>query len=54
MEDHVWDEVRYSLVSRHRASQPEKREDTGPKPGTFDWLITYSEQEKERSIYRPR
>ncbi len=39
-EDHAWDELRYSLVSRHRPSKHEGRKHTGPKPGTFDWLIS--------------
>lgn len=53
MEDHCWDEVRYSLSSRHRPT-PLRVEEESPKPGTFDWLLTYDEREKERSIYRPR
>ena len=53
MEDHVWDEVRYSLVSRHRPYIVDSEEE-GPKPGTFDWLISYDSDETERSPYRPR
>lgn len=53
MEDHCWDETRYSLVSRHRPPRKEdKKED--PVPGTFEWLINYDSQDTERSPYRPK
>ena len=48
-EDHAWDELRYSLVSRHRAPK-EKRKQSGPKPGTFDWLISLSEPKTKHPL----
>lgn len=46
MEDHVGDEWRYSMVSRHRyRPQVIEKQDKGLKPFTWDW-ITYSEEEK--------
>jgi hypothetical protein len=53
MEDHPYDEVRYSLSSRQMDADKPKAEETGPKPGTFDWLVQYGgEPTAERSIYR--
>jgi len=55
MEDHSYDEVRYSLSSRQMDADKPKPQETGPKPGTFDWLCQYgSRPETERSIYRRR
>jgi hypothetical protein len=53
MEDHAWDELRYSLVSRHRPPH-QGAGDNSPRPGSFDWLISYDAEDKERSPYRPR
>lgn len=53
MEDHVWDELRYSLVSRHKAVVPEQKS-TEPEPGSFDWLIKVTEELKKKSRYRSR
>ena len=37
-EDHVYDEVRYSLMSRRlKSRKPEEKK--GPEPGTFDYLL---------------
>lgn len=52
MEDHAWDEVRYSLTSRHQLVEQGKPKDEGPKPGTFDWLLQYGNEPRRRSIYR--
>ena len=51
MEDHAWDETRYSLVSRHRAlnlGTPVK----GPKPWTFDWLVGQTSPPPRVTKYR--
>lgn len=37
-EDHAWDELRYSIASRH-APKPKKPPRTGPRPGSFDALV---------------
>lgn len=53
MEDHVWDEWRYSLVSHQRIFKTSAQESNEPVPGTFDWLMKYgNEQEKKASMYR--
>jgi len=49
-EDHVFDEFRYSLVSRHALGKPPKAI-TNPKPGTFDYLLT-EEQREKKSRYK--
>ena len=51
MEDHVWDEVMYSLRSRHKALQPGKA-GSKPKEGTFDWMLeaTAAQEKKTRAI----
>lgn len=51
MEDHVWDELRYSLVSRHRQA-PQEEKDDGPPVGSYDWLVKETEPPKRKSIYR--
>jgi len=51
MEDHVWDEVRYSLTSRHRGPQI-KQANSEPKPGTFDHLLKITAKTKRKSTYR--
>ena len=52
MEDHVWDEWRYSLVSHQRIYKDEKEEDKEPVPGTFDWLMKYgTATEDQQSRY---
>ena len=51
MEDHAWDEVRYSLVSHQRIFTSDDKEDTGPKPGTFEWLMQYGTEPKRKSPY---
>ena len=53
MEDHCWDETRYSLVSRHlKPVKKEKKE--GPKPGTFDHLVQATKDTKRprNMVYR--
>lgn len=52
MEDHAWDECRYALTSRHQLLTQDKPKDTGPKPGTFDWLCQYGSEPASRSRYR--
>lgn len=52
MEDHAWDECRYSLTSRHQLLTKERPKDTGPKPGSFDWLCQYGGEPRSRSPYR--
>ncbi len=54
MEDHPWDEFRYSITAHHRRHIDKELVDTGPKPGTFDWLMQYGSEEKKKSIYRSR
>lgn len=52
MEDHVWDEFRYSLVSHQQPLTMLKPKDEDPKPGTFDWLMQYGQEKPKKSIYR--
>lgn len=52
MEDHTWDEFRYALVSRVRIFTAENAEDSGPEPGSFDWLCQYGQEPKKKSMYR--
>lgn len=53
MEDHAWDEFRYSLVSHQKIFVTRDKDDGEPKPGTFDWLMQYGlTEEKKRSKYR--
>ena len=52
MEDHCWDELRYSLVAHQKIFRNLKKEEEEPKPGTFDWLMKYgTEEEKKHSPY---
>lgn len=46
-EDHAWDELRYSLVSRHRPKTKSIKE-SGLQPGTFDWLLKVTEKPKAK------
>jgi len=48
MEDHAWDETRYSLTSRHKVLSREMKKEE-PKPGTFDHMIQITD--KQRSVY---
>lgn len=52
MEDHVWDEARYSLSAHHKIFKDEDEVDNEPVPGTFDWLLKYGAEEKKASKYR--
>lgn len=47
-EDHVWDELRYSLVSRQRKPTPEDAGDPGLKPFSQEWLEYEDGKEKPR------
>ena len=49
MEDHCWDELMYSLRSRHKVFRQEPV-DKGPKPGTFDWLLKVSEATRTERV----
>lgn len=54
MEDHCWDETRYSLVAHHHP-QPGDPDADKPKPGTFDHLLQAElEHEARRSKLRRR
>lgn len=50
-EDHAWDELRYSLVSRHRVADQDY-EKKNPKPGTFDHMMQVTEQQRGRRTIR--
>lgn len=50
MEDHAYDETRYSLVSRHNPNTESQDDKKRPKPGSFDYLIR--DEEKPKSFYR--
>ena len=51
-EDHVGDEVRYSLSTRVMKSGKKPKSKKEPKHGTFDWLSKKSEQDKQRESKR--
>ncbi len=53
MEDHCWDETRYSLVSRHHP-EPKGDDDRTPLPGTFQHLLDAEAREQKRSRLRRR
>lgn len=52
MEDHVADEVRYACMSRPWVRDGQRVKKKGPAPGTFDWLLKVTGDEKPKSIYR--
>ena len=47
-----WDEVRYSLTSRHKLMEEPKKKEEGPRPGSFDWLTQYGGEVRQKSVYR--
>jgi len=51
MEDHAWDELRYSMVSRHRADNPAGNGKKEPLPGTYDHLIKVTGGRKMANPY---
>jgi hypothetical protein len=55
MEDHAWDELRYSIASRHRSAGEDKaRKPKEPVPGTLAHLELITAPPKKRSPYRLR
>lgn len=53
MEDHAWDEWRYSMTSHQKVFLEKDKDDGEPKPFTFDWLCKYGQvEENTQSPYR--